>query len=146
MLRLPHMQKTRWHPIHDFSFIVGLARFGGSGFLVRADSPFKAVAVYVAAARSLPQGADYGTAGIGSSNHLMVAQLAQAEQVSLTHVPYRGNLAMGHAGACAQSAARRLPPGFARRAPRGRAKAAQSGGLAGVGHAVSPVVDADLRA
>lgn len=91
MLRLPHMQKTRWHPIHDFSFIVGLARFGGSGFLVRADSPFKAVADYVAAARSLPQGADYGTAGMGSSNHLMVAQLAQAEQVALTHVPFRGN-------------------------------------------------------
>lgn len=65
MLRLPHMQKTRWHPIHDFSLIIGLARFGGSGFLVRADSPFETVADYVAVARSLPQGADYGTAGIG---------------------------------------------------------------------------------
>ncbi len=88
MLRLPHMQAMHWHPINDFSFVVGLAVFG-SGLLVRADSAFKTAADLLRAARSEP--ISYGSAGIGSAGHLMIEQLAQAAQVQLTHVPYKGS-------------------------------------------------------
>ena len=54
---------------------------------MRADSSFKTVADYVAVARSLPQGADDGTAGIGSSNHLMVACQQQLSLAACVDLP-----------------------------------------------------------
>src|SRR5690606_18783693 len=39
LLRMPHMQKTSYDPIEDFTFIVGLSGYT-FGFTVRSDSPF----------------------------------------------------------------------------------------------------------
>ena len=38
MLRIPHMQKTAWNPVTDFSFILGVTGYA-FGFVVRSDSP-----------------------------------------------------------------------------------------------------------
>ena len=36
MLRIPHMQKTAWHPINDFTHIIGITGYT-FGFVVRSD-------------------------------------------------------------------------------------------------------------
>jgi len=57
---------------------------------VRADSPWRSLADLLAAARAQPGALSYGSAGIGSTNHLSGELLAAKAGVKLTHVPYRG--------------------------------------------------------
>ncbi|MBI5256654.1 MAG: tripartite tricarboxylate transporter substrate binding protein [Burkholderiales bacterium] len=90
MLRTPHMQKTQWHPLNDFTFIIGLTGYT-FGLVVRADSPFKTLKDYLEAARKQPGKIDYGSTGIGTSPHLMLEELSDAAKVELNHLPYKGN-------------------------------------------------------
>ncbi|HEX6361886.1 MAG TPA: tripartite tricarboxylate transporter substrate binding protein [Albitalea sp.] len=90
MLRYPHMQKTNWHPINDFTFIAGVSGYT-FGFVVRSDSPYKSFNDYVEAARKAPGKLDYGSTGIGTSPHLLIEELSEAAKVKLTHVPFKGN-------------------------------------------------------
>ncbi len=53
MLRVPHMQKTAWHPLNDFTFIIGITGYT-FGFVVRSDSPYKTFKDYIEAARKAP--------------------------------------------------------------------------------------------
>jgi tripartite-type tricarboxylate transporter receptor subunit TctC len=90
MLRLPHMQKTQWHPLNDFSFIIGVSGYT-FGFTVRDDSPYKTFNEYIEAARKNPGKIDYGSTGIGTSPHLLMEELADNAKVKLNHVPFKGN-------------------------------------------------------
>ena len=90
MLRYPHMQKTPWHPIDDYTFIIGLSGYT-FGFTVRADSPYKSFNDYIEAARKNPGKIDYGSTGIGSSPHLLMEEVAINAKVTLNHVPFKGN-------------------------------------------------------
>jgi tripartite-type tricarboxylate transporter receptor subunit TctC len=90
MLRIPHMQKTAWHPLEDFSFIIGVSGYT-FGFVVRADSPYKSFADYVDAARKAPGKVDFGSTGIGTSPHLLLEELAAVAKVQLNHIPFKGN-------------------------------------------------------
>ncbi|MED5621833.1 tripartite tricarboxylate transporter substrate binding protein [Ideonella sp. BN130291] len=96
MLRVPHMQKTPWHPINDFSFILGVSGYT-FGLTVRADSPFKTFNEYIEAARQKPNTIDYGSTGIGTSPHLLMEELADNAKVQLVHVPFKGNADMQQA-------------------------------------------------
>ncbi|MEO7150604.1 MAG: tripartite tricarboxylate transporter substrate binding protein [Burkholderiaceae bacterium] len=90
MLRLPHMQKTPWDPIKDFTYILGVSGYT-FGFTVRADSPYKTFKDYIDAARLQPGKIDYGSTGIGSSPHLLMEDVALLAKVQLNHVPFKGN-------------------------------------------------------
>ncbi len=90
MLRVPHMQNVPWHPLNDFTFIVGLSGYT-FGFTVRADSPFKTFNDYIEAARKEPGKIDYGSTGVGTSPHLLMEEIAERAGVKLTHVPFKGN-------------------------------------------------------
>jgi tripartite-type tricarboxylate transporter receptor subunit TctC len=90
MLRIPHMQKTAWHPINDFSFIMGVSGYT-FGFVVKSDSPYKSFAEYMEAARKAPGKIDYGSTGTGTSPHLLIEEIADAAKVQLNHVPFKGN-------------------------------------------------------
>ena len=90
MLRVPHMQKTAWNPLTDFSYIIGVSGYT-FGFTVRADSPYKSFNEYIEAARKAPGKVDYGSTGIGTSPHLLMEELAENAKVQLTHVPFKGN-------------------------------------------------------
>lgn len=57
---------------------------------VRADSQWRSLSDLLAAARAQPGALSYGSAGIGSTNHLSGELLAAKAGVKLTHVPYRG--------------------------------------------------------
>lgn len=90
MLRIPHMQQTAWHPINDFSFIIGVSGYT-FGFVVRGDSPFRTFQDYVQAARREPGKIDYGSTGTGTSPHLLMEELSSAASIQLNHIPFRGN-------------------------------------------------------
>lgn len=58
-----------------------------------AGSKLRNLADVLAAARSTPGGLAYGTAGVGSTHHLIGALLAKMAGVPLLHVPFRGDSA-----------------------------------------------------
>ncbi len=58
---------------------------------VRADSRFQSMADVIAAARSAPDKISFGSAGPGSTHHLVGAMLGAATGVKFLHVPYRGD-------------------------------------------------------
>lgn len=90
LLRLPHMQKTNWDPLNDFSYIIGVSGYT-FGLTVKADSPYKTFKDYIEAARKQPGAINYGSTGTGSSPHLLMEELAGNAKVQLTHVPFKGN-------------------------------------------------------
>ena len=90
MLRIPHMQKTAWHPLNDFSFIIGVTGYT-FGFVVKADSPYKSFNDYIAAARQQPGKINYGSTGTGTSPHLLIEEVAAAAKIELNHIPFKGN-------------------------------------------------------
>ncbi len=96
LLRMPHMQKTSYHPIDDFTFIMGLSGYT-FGFTVRSDSPYKTFNEYIEAAREKPGSIDYGSTGVGSSPHLLMEEIAINAGVNLVHIPFKGNADMQQA-------------------------------------------------
>jgi tripartite-type tricarboxylate transporter receptor subunit TctC len=58
---------------------------------VRADSKFRTMADVIAAAKSAPGKISFGSAGPGSTHHLVGAMLGAATGVKFLHVPYRGD-------------------------------------------------------
>jgi len=90
MLRIPHMQKTQWNPLTDFSFIIGVTGYT-FGFVVRSDSPYKTFNDYIEAARKQPGKIDFGSTGTGTSPHLLIEEVSDAAKVQLNHIPFKGN-------------------------------------------------------
>ena len=59
--------------------------------VVRADSKFTSMAEVIAAAKVAPEKITYGSAGPGSTHHLVGALLGARTGVKFLHVPYRGD-------------------------------------------------------
>jgi len=90
MLRIPHMQKSPWNPLTDFTYIIGVTGYT-FGLTVRADSPYKTFNEYIEAARKEPGKIDYASTGIGTTPHLNIEEVAMTAKVTLNHVPFKGN-------------------------------------------------------
>ena len=58
--------------------------------MVANGLPARNVAELVALSKSRPGGLNYGSAGIGTTNHLMFEMLKNRAGISVEHVPYRG--------------------------------------------------------
>ena len=58
---------------------------------VRADSKFQSMSDVIDAAKSAPDKISFGSAGPGSTHHLVGAMLGAATGVKFLHVPYRGD-------------------------------------------------------
>lgn len=58
--------------------------------VVRADSPIKSAADFLAYARANPGKLSYGSAGNGTTTHLAAELLKSTARIFVTHVPYRG--------------------------------------------------------
>ena len=89
LFRLPHMQKTTWDPLRDFTYIAGLSGYI-LGIAVRADSEFKSWADIVKYAKANPGKLAYSSAGVGSSQHLGMVEIEKQLGISLNHIPYKG--------------------------------------------------------
>lgn len=90
MLRIPHMQKSPWNPLTDFTYIIGVTGYT-FGLTVRADSPYKSFNDYIEAARKEPGKIDYASTGTGTTPHLNIEEVAINAKVTLNHVPFKGN-------------------------------------------------------
>jgi tripartite-type tricarboxylate transporter receptor subunit TctC len=90
VFRLPHMTKTDFDPVTDFTWIIHLTGYT-FGVVVRADSPLKTWQDLIAYARAHPGQLSYGTPGNGTSLHITMEEIAAREGVKFLHVPFKGN-------------------------------------------------------
>ena len=90
VFRIPHMQKTTFDTLNDFTWIACLTGYT-FGLVVPADGPIKSVADLVAYAKANPGKFSYGSTGTGTSPHLAVEEFAQRAGIKLNHIPFKGN-------------------------------------------------------
>jgi tripartite-type tricarboxylate transporter receptor subunit TctC len=62
-----------WHPLDDFTFIIGLSGYT-QAFAVRATRRTGPSNEYIEAARREPGKINYGSSGVGTTCHLLVAE------------------------------------------------------------------------
>jgi tripartite-type tricarboxylate transporter receptor subunit TctC len=88
-------------PVKDFEPIVFVSAVPNI-LVVPGNSPYKSVQDLLTAARATPGRLNYGSGGVGSSQHLAAVQFAKAAGIDIVHVPYKGtapaeaDLAAGH--------------------------------------------------
>lgn len=87
----PLVQKSKlFDPRTDFS-LIGLVVDYANVLVIGPQLPAKSVQELVALAKEKPDSVSFGSAGIGSSNHLSAELLKKQTNTSMLHVPYRGN-------------------------------------------------------
>ncbi|SPA42324.1 conserved hypothetical protein; UPF0065 [Cupriavidus taiwanensis] len=89
IFRMPHLQKTPYDPLRDFTYIIGLTNYR-YGLVVRADARWKTLEEFLAYAKANPGKVTYGAVGIGSSGHISMEKLGRAAGAKFTFVPYKG--------------------------------------------------------
>jgi tripartite-type tricarboxylate transporter receptor subunit TctC len=79
-------------PIDPGTDLIAIANIAISsyGAVTSARGPYRTLAEVLAAARARPGTVSYGSAGVGSAQHLTGARLEAMAGVELVHVPYRG--------------------------------------------------------
>ena len=87
--RFSQLGSLQADPRKDFSYI---ARTSGQtfGIAVPANSPFKTLKDFVAAAKARPGQVTYAHAGVGGATHVGMEEFAGAAGIQLNHVPYKG--------------------------------------------------------
>ena len=83
------MRFLRYDPIGDFVPIVNMAD-ATTVVIVPATLPVSSLVELAAYSKAHPGTLNYGSAGLGSSNHLMTEQWKSLSGADLTHIPYRG--------------------------------------------------------
>ena len=78
-----------YDPLKDFTPVSSLGTFDFI-FATNADSPFKTLAEFVAAAKAKPGSLNVGTINIGSTQNLSAELFKTAAGIDFTIVPYRG--------------------------------------------------------
>ncbi|SEP28769.1 Tripartite-type tricarboxylate transporter, receptor component TctC [Rhodospirillales bacterium URHD0017] len=91
VLRQPLLNKQlTYNPITDLTYILQITGFI-MGVVVKADAPWKTLPELLAYAKANPGKLNWGTLGIGSTQHLAVERVGIAQGgLSWTHAPYRG--------------------------------------------------------
>lgn len=89
IFRMPHLQKTPYDPLKDFTYIIGLTNYR-YGLVVRNDAKWKNLEEFLAHAKANPGKVTIGAVGIGSSGHIAAQKLAKAAGTQITFVPYKG--------------------------------------------------------
>ena len=78
-----------YDPLTDFASIARIYEFTNV-LVVNANKPYKSLAELIKAAKDSPEKINFGSAGVGSSNHLSGAMLGSVTGTKFVHVPYRG--------------------------------------------------------
>jgi len=87
--RFAQLRAVQLDPLKDLTY---LARVNGQtfGLAVRAESPWKTLAEFVAAAKAKPGLITYGSAGIGGATHVGMEEFNLLAGIQLNHIPYKG--------------------------------------------------------
>ena len=80
-----------YDPLKQLTFIARVAR-AEALYVVRNDLSVKSVSDLVAYAKANPGKLNYGSAGVGSSNHLLAEQLKILTDTDMQHVPYKSDM------------------------------------------------------
>jgi tripartite-type tricarboxylate transporter receptor subunit TctC len=87
----PHLfAKQGFDPAKDFAAVINLLAIPNV-MVVPAKSPWTNLKDVIADAKKSPDKYTYGSAGIGSSQHLAGAQFKTTAQLDIKHVPYKGS-------------------------------------------------------
>ncbi|MBI2742032.1 MAG: tripartite tricarboxylate transporter substrate binding protein [Rhodospirillales bacterium] len=91
VLRQPLLNKQlTYNPVTDLTYILQITGYV-MGVVVRADAPWKTLPELLAYAKANPGKLNWGTLGIGSTQHLAMERVGIAQGgLSWTHAPYRG--------------------------------------------------------
>lgn len=114
LLRFPHLQKVDWDPTRDFTWIAGL---GGYTFVlaVKANSPFRTAKELFDYGKANPGKLSIGTAGAGTTMHLLSEALGGMSNTPVTHIGFKSsseaatNLMGGHVVATLDAAGSVIP-------------------------------------
>uniref|UniRef100_UPI000D4F17EB Bug family tripartite tricarboxylate transporter substrate binding protein n=1 Tax=unclassified Variovorax TaxID=663243 RepID=UPI000D4F17EB len=80
----------KFKPIDDFAPI-GMISTSPGTLLVPVGSPYRSVRDLIAAAKAAPGKLNYGSAGVGSSQHLAGALFNKTAGVEVAHIPFKGS-------------------------------------------------------
>lgn len=83
------LRNPGYDPENDFTPIHGLAKIVGT-LVCRPDAPWRNVGELVADAKRRPGQITYGSAGIGTVQHLLGEMFKLSTGADIGHVPYRG--------------------------------------------------------
>jgi len=87
----PHLYaKQGFDPARDFTAVVQVCAIPNV-MVVPTAAPWKTLKELIAALKKEPGKYTYGSAGIGSSQHLAGAQFKTVTGVDITHVPFKGS-------------------------------------------------------
>jgi len=89
IVRQPFIQPTRYDPIKDFTYIIGVSTFD-FGLVINANSPWKDFGEFTSYAKKNPGKVSYATIGIGSVPHQVMHKIGMKLGIDWTHVPYKG--------------------------------------------------------
>jgi tripartite-type tricarboxylate transporter receptor subunit TctC len=90
MAIVPAINKVRFDPIKNFTPISNIAT-NPFVIVVNKDIPVKTLKEFVDYVAARKGQLSYGSAGIGSLNHLSMALFLKKAGLEMTHVPYKGN-------------------------------------------------------
>jgi tripartite-type tricarboxylate transporter receptor subunit TctC len=86
----PHLfKRLGFDPEKDFTFIASIYTVP-SFLVVPASSPFKTAQELVAYAKANPGKLNFGSGGVGSSQHLFAVMFKAATGIDIVHVAYKG--------------------------------------------------------
>ena len=89
LVTIPQMRKLTYDP-KQFVYIASPMHYDYILY-VRNDSPFNSLKELIEYARKNPGKVTYRTPGLGTTNHLGVAWLANYEKVQMRPIPFKGN-------------------------------------------------------
>lgn len=84
------MKQMQFDPAKDLTALAPVLSYYNV-LVVNNDQPYKNVNELVEYAKANPGKLSYGSAGIGSSNHLGTLLFATRSGIDMNHVPYKGN-------------------------------------------------------
>jgi tripartite-type tricarboxylate transporter receptor subunit TctC len=90
VFRLPHIEKTPFDPLADFTYILGISGYT-FGVVVRTEAPWKTWGEFVAFAKANPDKISYGTPGANTTLHITMEEIALKQGLKWVHVPHKGN-------------------------------------------------------
>lgn len=90
IFRQPYLQKTRYDPIKDLTYIAAFANYD---FAIAVDekSPIKTIQDYVKFIQENPDKMDFGTPGQFTGNQVMLVELANAVNGKAVHIPFKSD-------------------------------------------------------